>query len=66
MATLLRDHDGFGVAGFTAGDARSLTLGVIRFPVVELPGHAHVTGKKTHGIRKKLAMACRILHNPTT
>jgi hypothetical protein len=44
--TLLRNHERFGVASFTAGQVRAHGWGIVRAPDDELPGHAHVLGKK--------------------
>ena len=63
-ATLLRGHDGFGIARFTAGDVRALGWSVVRAPLDELPGHANVLGKKTTGARRKLALQCRVAPEP--
>lgn len=65
IATLLAGHPKFGVASFTVGEARALGWGVIRVPDVNLPGHAHVTGKKTGSKKSKLARTCRIIVTPT-
>lgn len=64
LSTLLRGHPRYGVASFTVGEVRALGWGIVRAPDNELPGHAHVTGKKTHGQRSRLAKACRMLKNP--
>lgn len=63
-STLLRGHDGFGIARFTAGDVRALGWGVVRAPDDELPGHAHVLGRKTLGGCRKLARRCRVSPEP--
>src|SRR5690242_20709922 len=64
LSTLLRNHEHFGVASFTAGEVRSHGWGVVRAPDDELPGHAHVMGKKTRGKRAALAKSCRMLRDP--
>lgn len=65
LATLLDGHEHFGVASFTAGEARTLGWGVVRDPDDLLPGHALVLGKKSHKKGKqKLAKSCRILKLP--
>src|SRR5687768_10624340 len=46
LATLLENHEQFGVASFTAGEVRALGWTVVRAPDDQLPGHAHVLGKK--------------------
>jgi len=67
LATLLRGHDGFGVAGFTVGAIRALGWGVVRAEQVDLPGHVVITGntgKKNHKNRTTLARSCRIILEP--
>ena len=64
LATLLKGHDRFGVVTFTVGEIRAFGWGIVRKPDPDLPGHCHVTGKKTHGQRSRLAKACRILRAP--
>lgn len=65
-ADLLAGHATFGVAAFTAGEARGFGWGVIRFPLPESPAHAHVMGRKTGSQRSRLAKACRMLKTPET
>ncbi len=67
LGTLLRGHDGFGVAGFTVGAIRALGWGVVRAPQAELPGHVQITGntgKKNHKSRTALARSCRMILDP--
>jgi hypothetical protein len=64
MDAILVGHEGFGVASFTAGEARRFGWGVVRVPLAESPAHAHVTGRKTGGQRSELAKACRMLKDP--
>lgn len=64
VPTLLRGHERFGVASFTVGEVRGYGWGVVRAPVEGLPGHAHVTGRKSQGKRAKLAKSCRMLRDP--
>lgn len=40
IETLLRGHEAFGIASFTAGFVRGLGWGIVRAPVAGLPGHA--------------------------
>jgi hypothetical protein len=64
LSTLLHNHERFGVASFTVGQVRAHGWGVVRAPDDELPGHAHVMGKKSHGKRAALAKSCRMLRHP--
>ena len=61
---LLKNHAGFGVFAFRVADARSVGWGVVRAPDDNLPGHAHVTGRKTHGQRSKVAKLSQIVVEP--
>lgn len=64
VSTLLRNHEGFGVASFTVGQVRAHGWGIVRAPDDELPGHAHVLGKKSRGKRAALARSCRMIRDP--
>lgn len=64
LSTLLRGHARYGIASFTVREVRGLSWGIVRSADDELPGHAHVTGKKTHGQRSRLAKNCRMVKNP--
>ena len=64
-AALLRGHPGFGIASFTVGDVRGLGWGVVRAPDENLPGHAHVTGRKSRSKLRQLAKLCHIRRAPT-
>lgn len=64
LATLLEAHEDFGVASFTVGEIRDRGWGIVRVPDEKLPGHAHVTGKKSHGKRASLVKTARILKAP--
>lgn len=64
MATLLQGHERYGVASLTAGQARVLGWGIIRVPDPDLPGHAHLTGKKTKGQLRRMAKGCLMLKPP--
>ncbi len=61
---LLSGHAGFGVARFTVELVRALGCGIVRAPDPALPGHAHVTGKKTYGRRSRFSRGCGILRKP--
>lgn len=54
---VLRGHDGFALAAFTAGTARELDQGVAREPLPDEIAHGVVFGKKTRGIRRRLSRA---------
>jgi hypothetical protein len=67
-ATLLRGHEGFGIARFTAGDVRSLGGHVVWAPDEHLPGHAHISGfggRQARKTRRELATRCRVDPEPT-
>ena len=64
LNTLLAGHDGFGVAVLTVGQVRQFGLGVIRHQDDSLPGHAHITGKKSRSIERKLSTAARMIQDP--
>jgi hypothetical protein len=64
VQTLLAGHDGFGVASFTVADIRDRGWGIVRVADDELPGHAYVTRKKSHGKRSSLAKNCKMLVIP--
>ena len=66
VETLLEGHDDFGVASFTVAEVRSRGWGVVRAADESLPGHAHVTGRKTKGQRSSLVKTCRMLREPRT
>lgn len=52
---LLEGYEGYGVAAFTAGHARDICgQAVARAPVPERPWHAHVIGRKTGSVTKRL------------
>jgi len=52
------------VARFFAGFARSNKQEVLHTPIIENYAHSSVRGKKTQGIRKKLAKASEIIYSP--
>lgn len=64
LATLLADHDEYGVASFTVAQIRDRGWGIVRVSDDALPGHAHVTGKKTSGQRSSLTKECQMLVVP--
>lgn len=61
---LLVGHDGFGVVWVTVGDVRKLGLEVVRDRHPDNPYHALVRGKKTSGIKRRLAVAARWFRMP--
>lgn len=54
-SSVLDGHDGFALASFSAGLARSKQQGVMRVPLREEPAHAEVFGKKTKGVQRAFA-----------
>ena len=64
LPMLLKGHEEYGVASFTVGEVRDAGWGVVRVPDVELPGHAHVTGKVTESKRRNLSRTCRMRKLP--
>lgn len=61
---VLIGHDGFALAMITAGLARGCDQGVAREPLENEPAHAVVFGRKTHGIRRRLAAGARWMIPP--
>ncbi len=61
---LLVGHDGFGVVWITVGDVRKLGLEIVRDRQPDNPYHALVQGKKTTGIKRRLAVAARWIKMP--
>ena len=53
----LAGHPGFALVSFTAGLARSFGQRIVRDPTPEEPAHALVDGRKTDGIKRRLARA---------
>jgi hypothetical protein len=64
LDTFLKGAQGFGVALLTVGQVRTQKLGVVRYPDPELPGHAHVVGKKTKSVKKHLYEDARLILEP--
>ena len=62
---LLADYDGYGLAAFTAGEARDCRQKVARTPTTDNQAHASVIGKKTGGVKNCLLRAARVLIEPT-
>jgi hypothetical protein len=63
---LLAGYPSFGLAIFTAGDARECGFGVISTPRSNEPAHGNLTGDKgPAGPRRKLAGKARVLRPPT-
>lgn len=56
---ILAGHKEFALAAITAGLARECQQGVAREPLPDEPAHAVVFGKKTDGVKKKLAKRAR-------
>ncbi|MFP3941451.1 MAG: hypothetical protein ACLF0P_14220 [Thermoanaerobaculia bacterium] len=54
---VLRGHEGFALAEFTAGTAREADQGVAREPLPDQIAHGVVFGKKTKGVKRRLGRA---------
>lgn len=52
---VLAGHKGFALAAITARLARECQQGIAREPLPDEPAHAMVFGKKTDGVKKRLA-----------
>ncbi len=66
--SLLKDHEEYGVACFTAGEVRSLGGEVVWAYDERVPGHAHVSGfggSRARKMRRALAKLCRVDPEPT-
>lgn len=61
---VLARHKEFALAAITAGLARECQQGVAREPLPEEPAHAVVFGKKTDGVKKRLARGARWVVQP--
>ncbi len=63
----VQGHDGFGLASFTAAQARSLNQRVARTPDADNPAHGSVIGKKTKTVKKRLAeYSIWVIRNPNS
>lgn len=58
------DNESFGVATVKAGFARSNNQIVLHSPLEDNNAHSTVRGKKTRGIKKKLAESAHIILRP--
>jgi hypothetical protein len=61
---ILAPFKGYAMASIRAGVARECSLGVMREPLPEEPAHAVVFGKKSKGVRAKLATNCEWVVEP--
>jgi len=52
--SVVLDKSKFGLATFTAAEARTQNQVLMRMPLPGEPAHAHVLGEKTGGIRRRL------------
>jgi hypothetical protein len=59
-----RGYEAYGLAAFTARQARDIGLDVIPAPQLDNPAHAHVTGKKTKAVKRKLANLAVLIVKP--
>lgn len=57
--SVLAGHPVFALAAITAGLARSLGQLIVRDPTPEEPAHAVVVGRKTDGIKRRIAREAR-------
>lgn len=60
----LDGHAGYGLVALLVGDVRTLGQIVVRDGTPDDPAHAHLIGKKSNSIRKKLRDCCRLLVEP--
>ncbi|MGH8589600.1 MAG: hypothetical protein ACREXX_09800 [Gammaproteobacteria bacterium] len=64
---LLSGYESYGVAAFTAGHARHMCAqAVARAPVPDRPWHAHVIGRKTGSVTKRLRDGSAVVVIPDT
>lgn len=61
---VLRGHDGFALAAFTARAAREVGQRVAREPLPDEIAHGVVFGKKTRGVRRQLGRASEWVVEP--
>lgn len=57
---------GWGLVSLKAGELRSLGLKVSSWPVEGNPAHCGVHGKKTKGVRKKMAEMAKWVVTPAS
>lgn len=62
--SVLRGHEGYGLAELSAGTVRSLGQGIVRMPEPDWPAHAGVVGRKTYSVQKKLRQDAILLVPP--
>lgn len=62
---LLRNHEGYGLASFTAGHARGCKQILQRAPTPDDPAHAHVVGPKTRSVKRRLLAGTTIVVAPS-
>ncbi len=60
----IQNYEGYAVAAITAGLARDCGQGIAPDPRPDNPAHGYVFGKKTGGVRKKLAKNARWVIRP--
>lgn len=63
--TILAGHEGFALVTFSVELARECGQGVARDPLPDEPAHAVVFGKKTQGVKKKLARGASWVVKPS-
>lgn len=65
LEAVMKDHDGFLLCSFTAGEARIRGMQVVR-TAKGGPGHCEIVGRKTGSIRDKFAKAAVWVVGPAT
>ncbi len=65
QASMLENHEGYGLASFTAAHARNCEQILQRAPTEDDPAHAHVTGPKTRSTKKRLLAGTTIVVEPS-
>jgi len=63
---LLEGHEGYGLASFSAGVARTNNQRLVRHPTAADPAHVHVVGQKTSSVRNSFARESILLIEPSS
>ena len=63
--SMLKNHEGYGLASFTAGHARSCRQTLQRAPTADDPAHVYVVGPKTRSVRKRILSGTTIVVEPS-
>lgn len=65
--SILRGHEGWGIASLRVGDARALGFGIVRDSVPDWPAHCLLTGDKQDVKKQKsLARSAKVYRSPRT